>query len=92
MKFLPPLLIGILFWVCSTNVSAEKAHTYSRSLQLACAMDYRKLCAEYAVQSEGLRLCMDKAAQKLSDMCVNALVDAGEISKVDVARRKRTAR
>jgi hypothetical protein len=33
---------------------------------------------------------MDKAGQALSKTCVNALVGAGEVSKAEVERRKRS--
>jgi hypothetical protein len=36
--------------------------------------------------------CMDKADQGLSKTCVDALVDAGEVSKTEVERRKRSGR
>jgi hypothetical protein len=35
---------------------------------------------------------MDKAGHGLSKTCVDALVDAGEVSKQEVERRKQTGR
>ena len=90
MKGHRSLLISFVFFTCSiTAVKSENAHTYSHAVQAACSTDYRKHCAEYGLETEGLRVCMDKVAERLSETCVNALLNAGEISKVDVERRKR---
>jgi hypothetical protein len=35
---------------------------------------------------------MDRAGQRLTKTCVDALVAAGEVSKQEVERRKRTGR
>ena len=90
MKVLRSVLIGFVFFTCPiTAAKSENAHTYSHAVQVACSTDYRKHCAEYGLETEGLRVCMDKVAERLSETCVNALLNAGEISKVDVERRKR---
>jgi len=64
------------------------ADRYGKALQKACAKDYKQYCGEYGLESSALRLCMDKAGQKLSKACVNALVEAGEVSQAEVNRRK----
>ena len=90
MKVHRSVLIGFVFFTCSIAAAkSENAHTYSRAVQVACATDYRKHCAEYGLETEGLRVCMDKVAQRLSETCVNALVNAGEINKAEVERRVR---
>jgi hypothetical protein len=71
---------------------ASAQHTYSKAVQKACAKDYKAYCGQYGVETEALRLCMDRAGQKLTKACVNALVAAGEVSKHEVERRKRTGR
>jgi hypothetical protein len=58
----------------------------------ACANDYHRHCPQYDIETEALRLCMDKAGQALSKTCVDAIVDAGEVSKAEVERRKRSGR
>jgi hypothetical protein len=58
----------------------------------ACANDYHRHCPQYGIETEALRLCMDKAGHALSKTCVDALVDAGEVSKAEVERRKRSGR
>ena len=69
--------------------SALAQHTYSDAVQRACANDYKQHCREYGIETEALRLCMDRAGQKLTQTCVDALVADGEISKQQVEARKR---
>jgi hypothetical protein len=58
----------------------------------ACGNDYRKYCGDYGLETEALRLCMNKAGQSLSHGCVNALIKAGEVSQAEVDQRKRSGR
>jgi hypothetical protein len=85
MKILNQLLLASIVLTFSVG-SATAQHTYSK----ACANDYHRHCPQYGIETEALRLCMDKAGQALSKTCVNALVDAGEVSKAEVERRKRS--
>ena len=85
------LIVAVL--LSSTGTAwAEKAYTYSKAVQQACASDYRKHCGEYGIETEALRLCMDRSGPSLSKTCISALVDAGEVSKDEVERRKRLDR
>jgi hypothetical protein len=85
------LFIAILSLALSTGV-APAQHTYSKAVQKACAKDYKRHCGQYGVETEALRLCMDRAGQRLTKPCVDALVAAGEVSKQEVERRKRSGR
>ena len=85
------MLIAVLSIVAWTGV-ADAQHTYSKAVQKARAKDYKAHCGQYGVETEALRLCMDRAGQRLTKTCVNALVSAGEVSKQEVERRKRTGR
>ena len=85
MKILNQLLLASIVLTFSGG-SAMAQHTYSKAVQKACANDYHRHCPQYGID-EALRLCMDKAGQALSKTCVNALVDAGEVSKAEVERR-----
>jgi hypothetical protein len=85
------LLIAFLGLALSTG-AAPAQHTYSKAVQKACANDYKQHCGQYGIESEALRLCMDRAGRKLTQTCVNALVADGEVSKEEVERRKRSAR
>jgi hypothetical protein len=85
------LLIAFLSLVLTTGV-APAQHTYSKAVQKACAKDYKQHCGQYGIETEALRLCMDRAGQRLTKTCVNALVAAGEVSKQEVEQRKRSGR
>jgi hypothetical protein len=89
MKFHNQLLLGSIVLTFSVG-SATAQHTYSKAVQKACANDYRS--GQYGIETDALRLCMDKADQGLSKTCVDALVDAGEVGKTEVERRKRSGR
>jgi hypothetical protein len=69
-----------------------KTYSYSKQVQQSCAQDYKAHCGEYGIETEALRLCMDRAGHRLTKTCVNALVTAGEVSQAEVDRRKRAAR
>ena len=57
-----------------------------------CAEAYRKYCSEYGLESSALRNCMDRNGRALPHNCVEALIDAGEVSRSEVERRKRSGR
>jgi hypothetical protein len=56
-----------------------------------CKPDYNRYCSTYAVGSEGLRACMSRSAKKLSKVCVSALVDAGEMTKAQADRLRKSS-
>ena len=78
----------LMFW----TGGAVAQHTYSKAVQKACAKDYKAHCGQYGIETDALRLCMDRAGQRLTKTCVDALVAAGEVSKQEVERRKRSGR
>jgi hypothetical protein len=85
------LLIAMCCLAVCPGVAAAQ-HSYSKAVQKACANDYKRHCGSYGIETEALRLCMDRAGQQLTKTCVNALVAAGEVSKEEVERRKRSGR
>ena len=88
------LIVALMVLAAFTDAAAaqQKTYTYSKAVQKACANDYKKHCGEYGIETEALRLCMDRAGHGLSKTCVDALVDAGEVSKEEVERRKTSRR
>jgi hypothetical protein len=66
---------------------ATAAGAGSASVQSACAGDYFAYCSQHDPDGPGVRKCMRANGSKLSKGCVAALVAAGEVSKVEVARR-----
>ena len=86
------LLIFSVLFSLSTGSAVAQSYTYSKAVQQACASDYHKHCRDYGIETEALRLCMDRAGHSLTKTCVNALIDAGEVSKDEVERRSRVDR
>jgi len=91
MKIYNCVLIAMFCVAAWTGVAAAQ-HTYSKAVQKACAKDYKAHCGQYGIETEALRLCMDRAGQRLTKTCVDELVAAGEVSKQEVERRKRMGR
>jgi hypothetical protein len=81
-----------MFCLVVWSGGAVAQHTYSKAVQKACAKDYKAHCGQYGIETDALRLCMDRAGQRLTKTCVDALVGAGEVSKQEVERRKRSGR
>lgn len=84
-------LVAMLGFILSTSVALAQ-HTYSKAVQKACAQDYKAHCGQYGIETDALRLCMDRAGQRLTKTCIDALVADGEVSKQEVERRKRAGR
>ncbi len=71
---------------------ATQAGAVSAAVQYACMGDYFRYCSRHAVDSPGLRRCMNVNGHKLSRRCVSALVRAGEVSQAEVDRRAASSR
>ena len=56
-----------------------------------CAHDYRQYCGQDGLGSNLLRDCMNEHGKSLSEQCIQALVDAGEVSQSEVDARKKAA-
>ena len=54
-----------------------------------CAHDYREYCGDDGLGSNLLRDCMNKHGKSLSEQCIKALVDAGEVTEAEVERREK---
>ncbi len=79
------LMAGIIGCACAATPSASNAA--SQKVQLACADDFFAYCSGHDPASKGARKCMRTNGAKLSPGCVGALIEAGEVSKKEVARR-----
>jgi len=55
-----------------------------------CQADYQRYCRIYPLGSDVLRTCMTRSVRRLSRSCVEALVEAGEMTgaQADKLRRK----
>ena len=61
--------------------SSQSSFAYSDRVNASCQNDYYSFCSQHPVGSTTLRRCMEANGRSLSQRCVNALVDAGEIPR-----------
>lgn len=57
-----------------------------------CRADYHNYCSEYGLGTEALRACMSRSIKKISNACVAALVDAGEITQAQADKLRHKAK
>jgi hypothetical protein len=65
----------------SAALAAGQAHAYSGRVKSACKSDFYKFCPSYKLDSPQLRSCMRGAGGNISQRCLDALADAGEIAR-----------
>jgi hypothetical protein len=63
----------------------------SKHVQNHCVQDYKKYCHEWGIETKGLTNCMHRHGDRLTNACIAALVQAGEVSQAEVNRRKEAA-
>lgn len=66
-----------------------EAKPVSDAVKVACSVDYKKFCKNYKVGSSKLRQCMRANGRRLSRICVDALVEAGEVKRSEVAKYRK---
>jgi len=52
-----------------------------------CADDYRRFCSQWGLETRGLENCVHRHGDRLTNACIAALVQAGEVSQAEVNRR-----
>ena len=90
MKEVWRLLVGVgLLCVPLSNAQARNITQEERRF---CAQAYHQYCGEYGLDSAALRDCMDRNGRYLTHSCVEALIDAGEVSRSEVERRRKSGK
>jgi hypothetical protein len=85
------LITGLL--ICSqTYNSAAEPRKITPAEKKYCAAAYHKFCGEYGLETAALRNCMDRNGRSLSHACIEALIEAGEVSRSEVERRRKSSR
>ena len=78
-----------------TLLPAEAGNITER-MKRDCKSDYNRYCKKYKLGSEGLRACMSRSIKKVSNRCIVALVDGGEMTQAQAdglaAKKKRSAK
>jgi hypothetical protein len=67
---------------------AGAANATSERVRNACEQDYFAFCNKFPEEGPAVRKCMDQHGPQLSKRCVDALIEAGEISRAEVEHRK----
>jgi hypothetical protein len=68
-----------LAFVAAVALTATSAQAISKKVERDCAGDYQNFCSQYAPGTAQLRDCFESNRKGLSQICVRALVDAGEV-------------
>jgi hypothetical protein len=93
MKVALEILIGVVvFWTGATCTSHAEPRKITEAEKSYCADAYHKYCGEYGLESAALRNCMDRNGHALPHNCIEALIDAGEVSRSEVERRKKSGK
>ncbi len=82
----------VSFLAGAAQMGVANASAYSDAVRKYCRADYKKYCSEYGLETNALRNCMNRHGDKLSDACVRALVQSGEVSQREVDRRRKKSR
>ena len=67
-------------------INVHSVSAYSDTVNDRCSNDYHAYCRQHALGSTELRYCFEANRNKLSQACVNALVDAGEVPRKYLGR------
>lgn len=88
MRLNASLIIGCLS-ILSFISPAQSAPDITQAVSQDCRWDYHNFCSEYGIGSPLLNYCFRNNGAKLSRACVNALIQAGDVSKTYVQSRRR---
>lgn len=80
------LFFCLIYWAPTAHAQAIPL---TKEVSKNCANDYRKFCGDYGLGTRALNLCMRKAGPGLAPVCVNALINGGQISNAEVDRIKK---
>jgi hypothetical protein len=84
-----------VFALVTLLLPAEAGNVTER-MKRDCKSDYNRYCKKYKLGTEGLRACMSRSIKKVSNRCVAALVDGGEMTQAQAdglaAKKKRSAK
>jgi hypothetical protein len=83
-------LLSFVVFVCFHSPS--QAGPITDEEKRLCKDDYHKFCGSYGLGTKALRDCMNRVGHSLSHNCVDALIDAGEVSRGEVERRKKSGK
>jgi len=65
------------------------AGTVTERMKRDCRTDYNRYCKGLELGSEKLRACMSRSIKKVSNRCVGALVDGGQMTQAQANRLRK---
>ena len=80
-KSMPAVSAIIAAAILTSTSLLTPALAVSKGTQNACLSDYKKLCPSYKVGSTDLRYCMESQARSISERCIRAAVDNGDLPR-----------
>jgi hypothetical protein len=92
MKAVLGFLVGLVVFCGPPFISHAEPRKITEGEKKYCSDAYHKYCGEYGLESAALRNCMDRNGRALPHNCVEALIDAREISRSEVERRKKSGK
>jgi hypothetical protein len=84
--------VALLVFCPFANPTIADAKPITEAERKHCESAYHKYCGEYGLESNALRNCMSRNGRALPHNCVEALIDAGEVSRSEVERRKKSGK
>ncbi len=81
LKRLPAIRVVIVAAIVTSSSLVTPAFAVSSATQNACRIDYKKLCPSYKLGSSDLRYCMESQAHSISERCIRAAVDNGDLPR-----------
>lgn len=82
------LYLGLAVALAGLAASPQPADAYSGRVRKACLVDFKKFCPSYKEESAALRSCMRANGGGLSNRCIEALIDDGQLTKSEIQRYK----
>jgi hypothetical protein len=76
-----PRLVAALALAAVTTVAVDEAMAFSRATEKACQSDYKRLCPSYQNDTADLRYCMEANARSISERCLRAAVNNGDVPR-----------
>jgi hypothetical protein len=76
----------------SACVQCADAKPITQAEKRYCADAYHRYCGNYGLESNALRNCMSRNGRSLPHGCIEALINAGEVSRDEVERRRKSGK
>lgn len=73
-------------------IATTQAAAVDGRVRAACERDYLAYCSQYDPDGPDVRRCMRAIGPRLAEPCVEALMGAGELTSIEVARYQQSRR